>query len=268
MNIPAIKRMVQRGFRAHEAAFNAVARRDLGPSARQIVGDRVCADQHALAELLNADTKLELRDRLLATGWNAFCTISDEKIMLIHVVTPIPQGYRCVAKQLKAVMLDRRLLEIIPNSYGAQDQNVENEHTLDLTAWIANTRIEIPRDTIRKMAREVLPYLRHVPKDRVYYTVNESQIDQALHRNRVSENIYIPDEYDCEDFAEELKVGLTHLGITACGVVYDQSASHAYNILAEWNGCDFQATAIEPQTDKRVTIGTGEFLGRSGVVVW
>ena len=264
MNMQQIRRAVSRGFRAHEAAFNAVARRDQGPDARQIVGDRVCAGQDVLAALLELNSGLELRQRLLSAGWNAFCTLDSNRIMVIHANTPIPKGYRCVAKQLRAVIVDRSKLRIIVEDESAEKQDAADE----LGRLVISNRVSVSATDLNIASRKTLGALTHVGLDRTYTAVARATLVEALRVNRVSEDPYIAEDYDCDDFAIALKAGLARVGMTAVGIVIDYSGEHAYNAVGITTGDGVHVELVEPQSDLFVVAGQGEYAAKAGYVVW
>lgn len=89
--------------------------------------------------------------------------------------------------------------------------------------------------------------LSYVPSDRVYRVTDQnSMVNVILAQDWVHRLQYIPEYFDCDDFALAFKVLTAKLTFeVVVGLVYDWSSMHAYNIAVFPTG---NIMLIEPQT--------------------
>jgi len=94
---------------------------------------------------------------------------------------------------------------------------------------------------------------RDIRLDKKYKAIDIDTLLKVLHLDPVSENLYVSDKYDCDNFAFELFAKLKKWqGRLAIGIIIGTSASgtrHAWNYVVIHDKGKFKVIFIESQTD-------------------
>ena len=98
--------------------------------------------------------------------------------------------------------------------------------------------------------------VRIVTADGSYYATDRDGVESLA---RIGDALdwlpYRPERFDCEEYAELLVVLAAFVaGVNACGVVYDWSGTHAYNVVVTAGG---EAVFVESQSGEIVDVGAG-----------
>lgn len=105
--------------------------------------------------------------------------------------------------------------------------------------------------------------VRITPLDSKYWTYNREVWERIIADNETNKMLGWPDRLDCDDFALRFKSdGSIWYNTTAVGIVKDDSAGHAYNIIVFSDG---KAKLFEPQQDRFVELGEPITLPVTGV---
>jgi len=95
----------------------------------------------------------------------------------------------------------------------------------------------------------------HIRLDSKYKAIDMETLSQVLNLDPVSENLYVSDKYDCDNFAFELFSKLKKWqGRLAIGIIIGTSAEgnrHAWNYVVVHDKGKFKIIFIEPQTDRK-----------------
>ena len=190
--------------------------------------------------------------------------------------------YRCVAKAIDAVILDPRTGEddtqdpgdlLLSETQGSSRPLAKPARKK--TAALAFKRLciretyEVEWKELSSSARHAAPGLIHQNRDRKYWVPSPGLLQRALRRSKIDKHRYVSERFDCDDFSTVVKADLLKIGITAVGFVEDESSSHAYLALATLDNVgDVGVHFIEPQSDKKVKLGEGNYKGLSGTVKW
>ena len=116
--------------------------------------------------------------------------------------------------------------------------------------------------------------VRIEPVDSKYWTYSREVWERIIADDETSKMMGWPDRMDCDDFALRFKSnGSIWYNATAVGIVKDDSAGHAYNVIVFADG---KAKLFEPQQDRFVdldepvtiaTTGTGKYSLTSGLIL-
>lgn len=101
--------------------------------------------------------------------------------------------------------------------------------------------------------------------DRVYWTVTRKEFEAILAADWTDRKRYEKERYDCDNFAFAVKSEIAQAhGINSIGIVIDDSAQHAYNIVVFSDG---EVVLFEPQTDKVVAPGSRNHDFKLGLIL-
>lgn len=102
--------------------------------------------------------------------------------------------------------------------------------------------------------------------DAEYKLPTRADLEKAIAETKVDELEYEATDWDCEDFARRFVSKMHEQGIKSAGRVMAWSGNHAFNIVAvQGNPVDF--VYVEPQTDKIVELGDGNYDVSNALVV-
>ena len=180
------------------------------------------------------------------------------------------KGIYCISKMLVPTYfnLSRIITNTTPNNISKYTEGEENQ----LVKYLHDSATVISAEDLFKIAKQTLPNLNHSSfnLDRKFWVWDEEAFEVAKNYDKTDEEVYVPERYDCDNFAFDFKSALSRLGATAFGVVLDSSSSHAYNatILRSDEVNTFTCKIYEPQTDKFVKVGSSQFKAEKGVVIW
>lgn len=101
--------------------------------------------------------------------------------------------------------------------------------------------------------------------DGTYYLCSQDDMAKIIGWDWTDAKRYVAERFDCDDFAWHFKarVGYCFL-LNQVGWVSDFTSRHAYNVIPFPDG---EAWFFEPQSDRRVEIGSGSYKLESGLVV-
>ena len=147
-------------------------------------------------------------------------------------------------------------------------------HMRKLKAAVKKTeKVFTQQDLGNVFVRSPLRKLRFLPTDSKYRCVDLPTLKLLLERNNVSEIKYVPEFWDCDNFAMALPPDLSRtFGVNSLGFVIDYSGGHAYNCAFVHSNGTLGIVIIEPQTDRLVQVGEGisrkeVYKAERGVVV-
>ena len=284
------KRLRGWGYRAGFAAANAGLRPEVPPtySFARPEGGFACTDLKYLqtAVGLAGNRKLDaegLRDDYLRQmGQRGFIILEDKYILTI---TTAFERYRadagkkrCVASYLDPTLIEVETSSILPIGdvdWASLGQKREESSKAEAEELIRENSYQISGKQLRDACKEGLPHLSVDCLDKKFWATDKATmqtvVDKAL---SVQNRVYVPERFDCDDFATSFKADLSRLGVTAVGFVLDYSSSHAYNAVvlvdaeqhesgAEMEDC-LSVVAVEPQQGKIVQTGAGSFKALQG----
>lgn len=107
--------------------------------------------------------------------------------------------------------------------------------------------------------------------DSRYYCLQQEGWDAIL-KQTVDKNKYVPERFDCDKFARwwDGEVGHNY-EVNGKGIVLDFSGSHAYNVVFVWDGNikspSVKARFMEPQENKFVELGSNHHILTRGVIL-
>ena len=287
------KRLRGWGYRAGLAAANAGLRPEVPPtySFTRPEGGFACTDLKylkAAVELAGA-RKLDaegLRDYLRQMGQRGFIILEDKYILTI---TTAFERYRadkgkkrCVASYLDPTLIEVETSSILPIDgvdWASLGQKREAFSKAEAEELVRENSYEISGKQLRDACKEDLPSLSVDCLDKKFWATDKATmwavVDKAL---SVQNRLYVPERFDCDDFAMAFKSDLSRLGITATGFVIDYSSSHAYNAVVlvdaeqhesgvEMEDC-LSVVAVEPQRGEIVQTGAGSFKALQGRITF
>ena len=102
--------------------------------------------------------------------------------------------------------------------------------------------------------------------DNKYWTCTKPEFQKILETNTINEKQYVLDQFDCDNFAFNLKAQIAKdYNLNNVGMVIDNSGGHAYNVVIFRDGT---AELLEPQTDKWVTPGESRMYSfKRGIIL-
>ena len=132
---------------------------------------------------------------------------------------------------------------------------------------------------MRDASREDFPNLSVDCLDKKFWATDKGTFFEVVNKAlSVQHRVYVPERYDCDDFATAFKGRLSELGVTAVGFVLDYSSSHAYNAVVlvdaeqHESGVDMEdcldVVAVEPQKGEIVQTGGGSFKALQGRITF
>ena len=129
-----------------------------------------------------------------------------------------------------------------------------SSHTLGV-AWIRQNQ------DFRILSRQL---------DKKYVVLPFDLWEEVIKANKVDEDHFLTDVYDCEDFAMGFKFQCARdFHCNGVGWVIDTSSQHAYCALLTRDGNNnLTFKFLEPQNDRIVELGDRQYLGRKGTVTW
>ncbi|AFH21856.1 hypothetical protein OSG_eHP11_00045 [environmental Halophage eHP-11] len=139
-----------------------------------------------------------------------------------------------------------------------------------LARWVDTPTSEpIEESTIREAVHDHIDPsdVRIVTADGSYYATDRDGVESLA---RIGDALdwlpYRPDRFDCEEYAELLVAIAAFVGgVNACGVVYDWSGGHAYNVVVTTDG---EAIFVESQTGEIVTVGEGSYALDDATIIF
>ena len=102
--------------------------------------------------------------------------------------------------------------------------------------------------------------------DNKYWTCTKPEFQKILETNTINEKQYVLDQFDCDNFAFNLKAQVAKdYNLNNVGMVIDNSGGHAYNVVIFRDGT---AELLEPQTDRWVTPGESRMYSfKRGIIL-
>ena len=102
--------------------------------------------------------------------------------------------------------------------------------------------------------------------DNKYWTCTKPEFQKILEANTLNEKQYVLDQFDCDNFAFNLKAQVARdYGLNNVGMIIDNSAGHAYNVVIFKDG---SAELLEPQSDRWITPGESDMYSfKRGVII-
>ena len=102
--------------------------------------------------------------------------------------------------------------------------------------------------------------------DNKYWTCTKPEFQKILEANTLNEKQYVLDQFDCDNFAFNLKAQVARdYGLNNVGMVIDNSAGHAYNVVIFKDGT---AELLEPQSDRWITPGESKMYSfEKGIII-
>ena len=119
------------------------------------------------------------------------------------------------------------------------------------------TKIHV--NELQKILKKVFPYANIAFADEWYYLISKKDFDELMAYDKTDQHKYIPEVYDCDDFAYDLWRNIArhyHIALGVIGVELPDGTLHMMNIFFSAEG---QVYVIEPQTDEIIPIS--EFDG-------
>jgi hypothetical protein len=104
--------------------------------------------------------------------------------------------------------------------------------------------------------------------DEYYRTTDQKGLLDILSTDWVSFKQYVPDFWDCDDYAWALKANLSFFYSIQIGWVADWSSAHSYNIIVFTSGT---VALIEPQTDSVFFVKDRDlryYSLKSGIIIY
>ncbi|RLG43036.1 MAG: hypothetical protein DRO01_00375 [Thermoproteota archaeon] len=110
---------------------------------------------------------------------------------------------------------------------------------------------KISGNELANLLSEKFPDANILVMDGWYYLINKEDFDKLLVYDKTDRHEYIPEVYDCDDFAFDLWRNISRLYHIAIGVVfiYFDSIGHAINCYVD---TDLNVHLIEPQSDEYI----------------
>ena len=282
------------GFRAFSAATSAAVSKDLqgviqdGP--KQYHSFRRCPMiKEFKSEVSNGLPSLsakKMRRYLKENGVTATATVwaagwNNSLVAVVCYDKMVPY-VSCVFQNLTTLLLDPKTGKFVENWTSgklfwetAPKRTVAMSSQLNSMQMIVNDSAVVANKFINRAVTNMFPGMRIVSLDNSYTCVKQSVFEELLKNDTTDRLTYESELRDCDDFAFMLRTSMSQAGLTGVGVVIDYSAGHAYNVVAMLpdNGKEVDddnlvlLAALEPQTDKWVSVGQGQFLGTSGYIV-
>jgi hypothetical protein len=107
--------------------------------------------------------------------------------------------------------------------------------------------------------------VQHIWLDRKYWVCSRNEFNEIVNKDLTNFAKYQKDAYDCDNFAFMFKANVAkNWGLNNVGMVIDNSAHHAYNVVVFSDGT---AAIFEPQTDQWPKIGKGMYSFKKGVII-
>ena len=133
---------------------------------------------------------------------------------------------------------------------------------------LANCEL-LTTEQMKLAVRGKFPKLHSYFLDTQYRVAQENTILRAVEYTQTKRFKYTAETFDCDDFATVFKSELVQLGTNAVAIVIDTSGKHAYSAVMVKNIHGMSSLiVIEPQTDKRVVIGTGHYKATEGYIIF
>ena len=107
---------------------------------------------------------------------------------------------------------------------------------------------------------------KRITLDKKYWLCSKEHFQTIIQYNKINEKQYTYDQFDCDNFAFAFKaqVALNH-GLNNVGLVIDNSAGHAYNVIIFNDG---SASLFEPQADQYVAPGQSDlYKFERGIII-
>ena len=107
---------------------------------------------------------------------------------------------------------------------------------------------------------------KRITLDKKYWLCSKEHFQTIIQYNKINEKQYTYDQFDCDKFAFAFKaqVALNH-GLNNVGLVIDNSAGHAYNVIIFNDG---SASLFEPQADQYVAPGQSDlYKFERGIII-
>ena len=111
------------------------------------------------------------------------------------------------------------------------------------------TKIHV--NELQKILKKVFPYANIAFADEWYYLISKKDFDELMAYDKTDQHKYIPEVYDCDDFAFDFWRNITRRYHIAMGVAFvlTSKGAHAINFYVDEN-CSVYL--IEPQSDRYV----------------
>lgn len=133
--------------------------------------------------------------------------------------------------------------------------------------------IQVPRfsgaQVIRALRQSPFRNLQIVQIDEPYFVPSRAQWKEIIDFNEVNRVSYVNERRVCNHFAVTFKGEVSlNWGVNACGLVIDSSSAHAYCVLIECNdGENLEVVGFEPQADRFVKVGSGNYRAGAGFIL-
>ena len=290
-------------YRAHKAAAMASLRHYL-PDAKRIGVDKTwyrCLNVAGLNIVLDyirettpaSRTAAEVRDLIHEIGApavrglpkakraaTALRVLPDGSEDVVAVCLGLLPYARCVWQNLMPVTIDPRTLETSHPPSGGASLYVTGTPPIEdvddpIADMVSEVGVSVAHSYVSKAIHAKAPALQEINLDDENTLVDESTYRAALEADTTDEREYRRNRFDCDKFALRLMANLHDLGITGQGVVVDYSAGHAYSIAAllpesgEVGEDNLpRIVVVEPQSDRFVELGSGDYTATNGYVIW
>ena len=294
---------VKGSYRAHKAAAMAALRHYM-PDAKRIGVDKTwyrCLNVEGLNTVLDyirantaaSRTAAEVRDLVHEIGAPAVRGLPKAK-RAATAIRILPGGYedvvvvclgllpyaRCVWQNLMPVSVDVRTLETRHPPTGGETLYITSTPPVEdvedpVADMVTAGGVSVPHRFVSRAIHAKAPALQEINLDDENVLVDEATYRAALEADNTDERQYRRNLFDCDKFALRLMANLHDLGITGQGVVIDYSAGHAYSIAAllpesgEVGDDNLpRIVVVEPQSDRFVELGSGDYTAERGYVLW
>ena len=141
-----------------------------------------------------------------------------------------------------------------------------DKETRELREQVLKAGEIISGEYLKDLIKSKYPKMMVFGMDKSYRMVPLDLAKRLLDVDHTDREKYIPEYNDCDNFALELKVGLSRLGYTAVGALSDSRGKHAYNVLVT----NEDVILVEPQTDniiKPSILGKGHYYMEEGGIL-
>ena len=219
-------------------------------------------------------------------GQRGFIILEDKHILTI---TTAFERYRadkgkkrCVASYLDPTLIEVETSSILPIDgvdWASLGQKREAFSKAEAEELVRENSYEISGKQLRDASKEDFPNLSVDCLDKKFWATDKDTLRTVVEKAlSVQHRVYVPERFDCDDFATVFKGRLSELGITSVGFVLDYSSSHAYNAVVlvdaekheggvELEDC-LDVVAVEPQQGKIVQTGAGSFKALQGRITF
>lgn len=145
----------------------------------------------------------------------------------------------------------------------------------NLGAPDAETRRHKPRLKSFDVNRHLMPALagsgcrlKPIGTDASSMIATAADWEKIIVENKVDRKRYRAGDYDCENFALEfVSAVIRDYGVGGVGIAIDYSGGHGYVVIFHRDGSGIKCRPFEPQTDRWVRFGSGNYKAEKGWLI-